>query len=35
MPDQVRHDGFGTFYEIVIIDFVEKWSKKMIHFFEL
>ena len=25
MPDQVRHDGFGTFYEIVKIGW-EQWG---------
>jgi hypothetical protein len=26
MPDQVRHDGFGTFYETIIIGIMECWN---------
>jgi len=30
MPDQVRHDGFGTFYEIVNTGLMgRKWGGKM------
>ncbi|MEA1946268.1 MAG: hypothetical protein U9N83_03075, partial [Thermodesulfobacteriota bacterium] len=28
MPDQVRHDGFGTFYETININWIIKYSYK-------
>jgi len=29
MPDQVRHDGFVTFYEIVNIQFLKEFKEDL------